>query len=61
MAQLVMAAAYAEMDRPDKAAAAAAEVRRVQPFFEVAEYGQHLHGPGHRERFAAALRKAGLE
>ena len=61
IAQLVMAAAYAEVDRPDKAAAAAAEVRRVQPFFEVAQYGQHLHNPGYRERFAAALHKAGLE
>ena len=61
LAQVVMAAAYAEMGRADRAAAAAAEVRRLQPFFDVAHYGQHLQGPGHREHFAAALRKAALE
>jgi adenylate cyclase len=60
IAQLVLAAAYAEMDRPGKAAAAAAEVRRLQPFFDVARFGQQFRDPSHREHFAAALRKVGF-
>jgi adenylate cyclase len=59
--QLVLAASYAEMDRPEEAAAAAARVRRVHPFFRVDEFGIHLGNPEHRASIAAALRKAGLE
>jgi len=56
-----LAAAYAESDRPVDAARAAANVRRLHPFFEVNPFGELFRDPHDRKRIAAALRNAGLE
>jgi predicted Zn-dependent protease len=57
---VALAAAYAEAGRSDEAAEAAAEVRRLHPFFEVDTFGLYFRDPGHRERIQAGLHKAGL-
>lgn len=56
----ILAAAYAEAGRPEDAARAAAEVRRITPFFEVEVFGSLFREPADRERLHTALRKAGL-
>ena len=54
----VLAASYAQVDRRDKAAAAA--VRRLNPFFKVEEFGPQFRDPADAARMAEGLRKAGL-
>jgi adenylate cyclase len=58
---LALAAAYAEDGQSENAARAAAEVRRLYPFFEVNTYGLYFRSSADRERIQAGLRKAGLE
>jgi len=54
------AAILAQMGRLEEARQSAAEVRRLQPNFPVAELGGRFADPALGERFQAALRKAGL-
>ncbi len=54
------AAILAQMGRFEEARQSAAEVRRLQPNFPVAEFGSRFAEPASRERLQAALRKAGL-
>ncbi len=61
MFYIALAAANADAGQLDAAARAAAELRRLHPFFEVATFGQFFRDQNDRERFAVALRKAGLE
>ena len=56
----MLAAAYAESARDAESRAAAAEVRRLNPFFDSEIFGSLFNRPDHRERIAAALKKAGL-
>lgn len=58
---IALAAAYAKADRPEDAARAAASVRRLHPFFEVASFGTRFRNPQDRDRVAEGLRKAGLK
>jgi TolB-like protein/class 3 adenylate cyclase/Flp pilus assembly protein TadD len=57
---IALAAAYAEAGRIDDAARAAADVRRLHPFFEADLYGDAFRDPAERDRIRASLRKAGL-
>jgi TolB-like protein/DNA-binding winged helix-turn-helix (wHTH) protein/Tfp pilus assembly protein PilF len=54
------AAILAQTGRLEDARQAAAEVRRLQPNFPVAEFGSRLADPAPRARLQEALRKAGL-
>lgn len=54
------AALLAQTGRLDEARRAAAEVRRLQPNFPVAEFGNRFADPAVRDRLQDALRKAGL-
>jgi TolB-like protein/Flp pilus assembly protein TadD len=56
----MLAAIYAEAGRGDESRRAAAEVRRLNPFFDVENFGSLLRNPAHREKIVAALRKAGF-
>lgn len=60
-AHAVLAASYAQIDRPDRARAAAAAVRRLNPFFKVDEFGPQFGNPADAQRMAEGLRKAGLD
>ena len=57
---IVLAAAYAEAGRRGDALRAAANVRRLHPFFEAGLYGEAFRDPADRERIREDLRKAGL-
>jgi hypothetical protein len=46
--------------RIDDAARAAADVRRLHPFFEADLYGEAFRDPVERDRIRSSLRKAGL-
>jgi adenylate cyclase len=56
----LLAAIYAESAREAESRAAAVEVRRLDPFFDAEIFGSLFERPEHRQRIAAALRKAGL-
>ena len=58
---LVLAATYAEMGRDEKASQAAADVRRLDPFFETDSYGTGFTVREDREKIVVGLRKAGLK
>ncbi len=58
---LILAATYAELGRDEKAAQAAVDVRRLDPFFDTASYGTGFTVRNDREKIVAGLRKAGLE
>ena len=58
---IVLAAAYAQMDRMDAAVHAASEVRRLEPFFELDSFGRALQNPSDRDKLIVGLRKAGLK
>ncbi len=58
---IALTAAYAQAGRAEDAARAAASVRRLHPFFEVASFGTRFRNPRDRERIAEGLRKAGLK
>jgi adenylate cyclase len=57
---IALTAAYAEAGRMDDAARAAADVRRLHPFFEADLYGEAFRDPVQRDRIRSSLRKAGL-
>lgn len=54
------AVTLAQMGRLEEARQSVAEVRRLQPNFPVAEFGNRFADPAMRERFRMALRKAGF-
>ena len=54
------AAAYAEVGRADRARQAAADARRLQPFFDVKSFGGRFVDPALAEKARAGMRKAGL-
>jgi adenylate cyclase len=56
----MLAAAYAESGRDQDSRSAAAEVRKLNPFFDVARFGSLFKKPEHRDKLAAALKKTGL-
>jgi tetratricopeptide (TPR) repeat protein len=56
----VHAAALAQLGELEGATRAAQEVRRLDPFFDVARFGTRLVNPAHREKLQEGLRKAGL-
>ncbi len=56
----LLAAVYAESAREPESRAAAAEVRRLNPFFDAESFGSLFERPEHRRKVAAALQKAGL-
>ncbi len=58
---MLLAASYAQMDLPDKAAAAATGVLRLNPYFLVKEFGPQFRDPADAARVAEGLRKAGLK
>ena len=57
---IALAATYAGAGRMQHAAQAAANVRRLHPFFEVELYGDAFRDPADRERIREDLRQAGL-
>ena len=56
-----LAATYARAGRNEDAAQAAADVRRLSPFFSVEAFGNGFRNPSDREAIQDGLRKAGLE
>ncbi|MDZ7591262.1 MAG: winged helix-turn-helix domain-containing protein [Rubrivivax sp.] len=60
MLHAMRAALLAQAGRLDEARQSAAEVRRLQPNFPVAEFGDRFSDKAITARFQAALRKAGL-
>ena len=58
---IVLAAAYGQTDQLDAAARQSKEVRRLNPFFEVKNYGRLFRDPAHAARVIEGLHKAGLE
>ena len=56
----MLAAAYAESGRDQDSRSAAAEVRKLNPFFDVARFGSLFKKTEHRDKLAAALKKTGL-
>jgi len=56
----MLAAAYAETGRDDDSRSAAAEVRKLNPFFDVGRFGSLFKKAEHRARLADALKKTGL-
>ncbi|MFN2646825.1 MAG: tetratricopeptide repeat protein [Burkholderiales bacterium] len=58
--QAVRAAALAQLGRDDEAARAAADVRRLDPFFKTELFGERLVNPAHRAAVRQGLAKAGL-
>ena len=58
---IVLAAAYAQLDRSEDAAQEVATVLRLDPFFDVESYGSVFRNPADRAKIADGLRKAGLK
>jgi TolB-like protein/class 3 adenylate cyclase/Tfp pilus assembly protein PilF len=58
--QAVRAAAAAQLGSAEEARLAAAEVRRLDPFFNTERFGTRLVNPAHRQAIQQGLRKAGL-
>jgi adenylate cyclase len=58
---LALAASYAQAGRSEEAARAAAEVLRLDPFFEVESYGTVFRNPADRATIRKGLIKAGLK
>jgi adenylate cyclase len=58
---IVLAAAYGQTGRLDAAVRETEEVKRLDPFFEVEEYGRLFRDSTHAARVIEGLRKAGLE
>ncbi len=54
------AAAFVQLGDLEQARAEAARVRRVNPLFEVDDFGTRLRNPAHQAKVQGALRKAGL-
>lgn len=56
----MLAALYAENGREREAQSAAAEVRRLSPFFDAQNFGSLFKQPQHRQKMAEAMKKAGF-
>ncbi|MCZ6861192.1 MAG: adenylate cyclase [Alphaproteobacteria bacterium] len=56
----VLAAAYGQLGRASEASREANTVRRINPFFEVDEYGRQFRDPQDAAHIIVGLRKAGL-
>lgn len=56
----MLAAVHAEAGRKAEADRELAEVRRRDPFFDVASFGSLFRNPEHRQRIVSALHKAGF-
>ena len=56
----MLAALHAENGREAESRSAVAEVRKLNPFFDVDTFGSLFKKPEHREKLASALKKAGL-
>jgi tetratricopeptide (TPR) repeat protein len=56
----MLAAIYAELGRNDDSRLAAAEVRKLNPFFDAGRFGSLFRNAEHRARLANALKKTGL-
>jgi adenylate cyclase len=57
---IILAAAYAQASLSSKAANEAQEVLRLEPFFEIENYGTVFRNQADREKIIQGLRKAGL-
>ena len=57
---VALAASYGETGRLDHAKRVAANVRSLDPFFEVGQWGEAFRDPADRKRIQDGLRKAGL-
>jgi TolB-like protein/class 3 adenylate cyclase len=56
----LLAATFAQLDRPQDAAREREALRRVSPFFDIAAFGSRFQNPTHRAYLAEGLAKAGL-
>jgi cytochrome c-type biogenesis protein CcmH/NrfG len=56
----MMAAVYAEDGREIESRSAAAEARKLNPFFDTSAFGSLFKKPEEREKIARALKKAGF-
>jgi tetratricopeptide (TPR) repeat protein len=59
-ARIVLAAAYAQQNRPDDAARVVTDIRRTDPTFDPQEFGTKFLNPVDLEHLRDGLRKAGL-
>jgi len=57
---IILTAAYAQSGRLADAERQAKEVLRLDPFFEVENYGTVFQNPAHRDKIVEGLRKAGF-
>jgi len=57
---IVLAAAYAQLNRSDDAAREVQEVRRLDPYFDIDDFGTGFRNEEHRAKIVEGLRKAGL-
>jgi class 3 adenylate cyclase/TolB-like protein/Flp pilus assembly protein TadD len=57
---VMLAAAYAAAGRQEDADRQAETVRRLSPFFAIADFGSLFRNPEHREKIVTALKQAGL-
>jgi tetratricopeptide (TPR) repeat protein len=58
--RIVLAAAYAQQNRPDDAARVVTDIRRTDPTFDPHEFGTKFLNPVDLEHLRDGLRKAGL-
>lgn len=59
-AHTILAATYGQLGDTERAARAAAAVRRLDPFFSVEEFGKLFRNPADASSLAVGLRKTGL-
>ena len=59
--QTILAAVYGQLGHQERAARAAQDVRRINPFFSAGEIGGLFREPADKARIADGLRKAGLK
>lgn len=59
--RIVLAAAYAQLDRPEDAARVVEVIRRTDPTFDPKEFGNKLVNPADLDHLREGLRKAGLD
>jgi predicted Zn-dependent protease len=56
--QAMLAAIYQDAGRHDEAHRALAEMRRLNPFFDMDVFGSLFRNPAHRDKIIAALHRA---
>ena len=57
---IILAAAYAQLGRIEDDKREAQEVLRLEPFFEIENYGAVFRNQADRDKIVQGLRKAGL-